>query len=77
MVSSRTSLNETQTRQQLIDQQLARAGWGLEDRKLVEEYELVASEEESSYGKSPQRFADYVLLGRNGKLLTVNERRRY
>ena len=76
MASSRSALNETQTRQQLIDQQLARAGWGLEDRKLVEEYGITVSEEESSYGKSPQRFADYVLLGRDGKPLAVIEAKR-
>lgn len=76
MASSRSALNETQTRRQLIDQQLARAGWGLEDRKLVEEYGITVSEEESSYGKSPQRFADYVLLGRDGKPLAVIEAKR-
>jgi type I restriction enzyme R subunit len=48
----------------------------LEDRKLVAEYRLSASEEEASYGKSPQRFADYVLLGRNGKPLAVIEAKR-
>jgi type I restriction enzyme R subunit len=76
MAFIRSALNEAQTRQQLIDQQLARAGWGLEDRKLVEEYGITVSEEESSYGQSPHRFADYVLLGRDGRPLAVIEAKR-
>jgi type I restriction enzyme R subunit len=70
------SLNESQTRQQFIDQQLAHAGWGVEDRKLVAEYGIAVSEEEDSLGRVIQRFADYVLLGRDGRLLAIVEAKR-
>ncbi len=43
MTPSRSTLNEAQTRQQLIDQQLARAGWGTAERRIVEEYLLSKS----------------------------------
>lgn len=76
MAPTRISLNESQTRQQLIDQELARAGWGLEDRKLVAEYGISVSEEEDSLSRTTQRFADYVLLGRNGRPLAIIEAKR-
>jgi type I site-specific restriction endonuclease len=44
MASSRSTLNEAQTRQQLIDQQLARAGWGIAERRIVEEYLLSSAD---------------------------------
>jgi type I restriction enzyme R subunit len=76
MTSSRSALNEAQTRQQLIDQQLTRAGWGTAERRIVEEYLLSSAETEPDYGQLPQEFADYVLLGRDGKPLAVIEAKR-
>ena len=76
MASPRSALNESQTRQQLIDQQLARAGWGAVERKIVEEYLLVSSEGEADYGQKTPEFADYVLLGRDRKPLAVIEAKR-
>jgi type I restriction enzyme, R subunit len=76
MASSRSALNEAQTRQQLIDQQLARAGWGTAERRIVEEYLLSSAETEPDYGQQPQEFSDYVLLGRDGKPLAVIEAKR-
>jgi type I restriction enzyme R subunit len=76
MASTRSTLNEAQTRQQLIDQQLARAGWGIGGRRIVEEYLLSSAETEPDYGQLPQEFADYVLLGRDGKPLAVIEAKR-
>src|SRR5919108_3104595 len=76
MASSRSALNEAQTRQQLINQQLARAGWGTAERRIVEEYLLSSAETEPDYGQQPQEFADYVLLGRDGKPLAVIEAKR-
>jgi type I site-specific restriction endonuclease len=58
MVSSRFALNEAQTRQQLIDQQLVRTGWGTAERRIVEEYLLSSAETEPDYGQLPQEFAD-------------------
>ncbi|MGH9429204.1 MAG: DEAD/DEAH box helicase family protein, partial [Terriglobia bacterium] len=76
MALTRLSLNESQTRQQLIDQELARAGWGSEDRKLVAEYGISVAEEEDSFSRPTQRFVDYVLLGRNGRPLAIIEAKR-
>jgi len=76
MAFSRSALNEAQTRQQLIDQQPTRAGWGMAERRIVEEYLLSSAETESDYGQLPQEFADYVLLGRDGKPLAVIEAKR-
>jgi hypothetical protein len=52
MTSSRSALNEAQTRQQPIDQQLTRAGWGTAERRIVEEYLLSSAETEPDYLKS-------------------------
>src|SRR6266850_502053 len=76
MASSRSTLNEAQTRQQLIDQQLARAGWGTAERRIVEEYLLTSAETEPDYGQPPYEFVDYVLLGTDGKTLAVIEAKR-
>jgi type I restriction enzyme R subunit len=68
------SENEATTRTQLIDVQLARSGWSKNRRALVEEYALQAAEPESSYGGI--QFADYVLLGSDGKPIAVVEAKR-
>lgn len=68
--------NEKQTRKELIDQQLAQAGWNVADRTQVVEEFFVASftnelnEPEVPYGTF---FSDYVLLGKDGKPLAVVE----
>ncbi|MBU0909742.1 MAG: DEAD/DEAH box helicase family protein [Proteobacteria bacterium] len=73
------SLTEAQTRQQLIDSQLAKAGWGLNDCVLIEEYYLRSGfetrENEAEY-RSKGEFADYVLLGNDGKPIAVVEAKR-
>ena len=76
MTSSRSALNEAQTRQRLINQQLTPAGWGMADRRIVEEYQLSSAEAEPDYAQLPEEFADYVLLGRDGKPLAVIEAKR-
>lgn len=66
--------NEVQTRRELIDSQLARAGWSRNRRTLLEEFLLKAAEPESAYGND--QFADYVLLGSDGKPIAVVEAKR-
>lgn len=66
--------NEASTRTELIDTQLARAGWSRNRRTLIEEYLLKASEPDSAY--SNEQFADYVLLGSDGKPIAVVEAKR-
>jgi len=57
---------EKETRQELIDQQLARAGWGVKSRSVIEEF-LVRVAEDDPKWKGQHGFADYALLGRDGK----------
>lgn len=59
-------LSETQTRQQLIDKQLAQAGWGSSATTTVEAFIPVINEQQDGY-------ADYVLLDQYGKPLAVIE----
>lgn len=66
--------NEAQTRTEIIDSQLAYAGWSRNRRTLVEEFLLQIAESESSYGN--EQFADYVLLGSDGKPIAVVEAKR-
>ncbi len=55
-------LSEAQTRQRHIDRQLAEAGWGSDERTVLEEYELGIKEDGTSEYGDRHGFADYVLL---------------
>lgn len=66
--------NEATTRTRLIDVQLARSGWSKNRRALVEEYVLQAAAPDPSY--AGVQFADYVLLGSDGKPIAVVEAKR-
>ncbi|MGV8990723.1 MAG: DEAD/DEAH box helicase family protein [Thiobacillus sp.] len=65
---------EAETRSSQIDAGLARAGWSKNRRTLVEEMILRTGESEGAYGGD--QFADYVLLGSDGKPLAVVEAKR-
>lgn len=71
MTSSR---NEAQTRTEIINSQLAYAGWSRNRRTVVEEFLLKTAEPDSAYGG--EQFADYVLLGSDGKPIAVVEAKR-
>ncbi len=66
--------DEASTRTDIIDTQLARAGWSRNRRTLIEEFLLKAAEPDSAYGT--EQFADYVLLGSDGKPIAVVEAKR-
>jgi len=68
------SRNEAQTRAQVIDSQLAHAGWSQSRRTLVEEFLLKTAEPAGNYGN--EQFADYVLLGSDGNPIAVVEAKR-
>lgn len=68
------SHNEAQNRVDIIDSQLAHAGWSRGRRTLVEEYLLQTAEPERASGGD--QFADYVLLGSDGKPIAVVEAKR-
>lgn len=66
--------SEATTRAQLVDAQLAHAGWNKSRRSLIEEFVLTVQENKGGY--NAQQFADYVLLGSDGKPLAVVEAKR-
>lgn len=47
------TLSESQSRQELIDQQLAKSGWGVKSRKVVEEF-LVRVAEDGNFSAGLQ-----------------------
>lgn len=72
------SKTEAQTRFELIDQQLALAGWNTQDpTQVVEEFDIVTAlpggvaEARTKY--EGHQFSDYVLLGKDGKPMAVVE----
>jgi type I restriction enzyme R subunit len=78
--------SEAQTRTLIIDQRLGAAGWIVSDRTQVseelfipnsvdapEDGQLVCEDSETETGRE---FADYVLLGKNGKPIAVVEAKR-
>jgi type I restriction enzyme R subunit len=72
------SKTEAQTRSQLIDHQLAQAGWNVKDpTQVVEEFDiLTALPEGVAEARTPyegHQFSDYVLLGKDRKPLAVIE----
>ena len=65
---------EAETRSQEVDRQLALAGWTAARRNFLEEFVILAQQEERAYGGN--QFADYVLLGSDGKPIAVVEAKR-
>ncbi|MDR7120157.1 DEAD/DEAH box helicase family protein [Rheinheimera soli] len=72
---------EAKTRSELIDLQLALAGWNVKDHtQVVEEFDIITAlpngidEPRTPY--EGHQFSDYVLLGKDGKPLAVVEAKR-
>jgi len=63
---------EAQTRQQIIDAQLAQAGWGAKERNLLTEYLHRIAED----GADTLGFSDYALLSRNERPIALVEVKR-
>ncbi|MDO7173460.1 DEAD/DEAH box helicase family protein [Mariniflexile sp. AS56] len=66
-------MNESTTRKELIDIHLKEAGWDVVDRTQVVAEFVVNNVNETSETYSNNQFADYVLLGKNGKPIAVVE----
>lgn len=69
-------MNESQTRKEIIDIYLLQAGWNITDRTQVIEEFLVSIPNQIVYETKADydsTFADYALLGKNGKVLAVIE----
>lgn len=67
-----------QTRSELIDQQLASAGWNVKDpTQAVEEFDILTAPRKGvAEPRTPyegHQFSDYVLLGKDRKPLAVIE----
>lgn len=69
---------EKQTRKEIIDNELLRAGWKVDDRtQVIEEFEIEVGPRDET--KDPQssyhnlQFSDYVLLGKDARPLAVVE----
>lgn len=72
------SKTEAQTRSDLIDKQLAKAGWNVKDpTQVIEEFDILTPLPEGvAKPRTPyegHQFSDYVLLGKDGKPLAVVE----
>src|SRR5690554_2843729 len=69
--------NESQTRKQIIDNRLKKAGWIVGDRsQVVEEFDIIVDNNLVQEAPTPyagHQYSDYVLLGKDGKPLAVVE----
>jgi type I restriction enzyme, R subunit len=65
---------EAETRAGRVDIELVRAGWSRDRRNLIEEFGLTV--DEPKLPGSRNQFADYVLLGTDGRPLAVVEAKR-
>ena len=71
-------MNEAQTRKELIDKQLAEAGWNVNDRTMVSlefdiNVDLPDGVQEPQTPYQGHQFSDYVLHGKDGRVLAVVE----
>jgi type I restriction enzyme R subunit len=69
--------NEKQTRKEIIDTRLKKAGWNVNDRtQVIEEFDIIVDVQMAAEPLTPysgKQFSDYVLLGKDGKPLAVVE----
>lgn len=72
--------SESSLRLHVIDQQLERAGWSVSRGNLQKEFRLTAPQdllrEDRAAYRAGDEFADYALLGREGKPLAIVEAKR-
>ena len=70
------TLTEAQTRQRYIDAQLAKAGWGLDERSVLQEFALGLQEDGPHAHSDDRGFVDYVLVGAHDRPLAIVEAKR-
>ena len=67
-------MNEAQTRVNLIDNELIKCGWNIDDiTKVIKEYEIDFDESLPLHLDKTKRYADYVLLNKSGQIIAVVE----
>ncbi len=76
MAIVKMTLTEAATRQRYIDSRITQAGWGNDERSVLEEFELGTKEDGTPEYGEKHGFVDYVLLGKDGKPLAVIEAKR-
>jgi type I site-specific restriction endonuclease len=66
------SMNEAETRAELIDPKLKACGWGVvEGSKVLREYNITAGKIQTGGGRGKREIADYVLVYKGIKLAVV------
>lgn len=70
-------MNEAETRTNLIDDELNKCGWNIQDiTKVVEEYEIELDDDLPQFFDRTKRYVDYVLLNKTGHIIAIVEAKR-
>ena len=69
-------MNEAETRAELIDPALRKAGWGVVDGSRVRREMIAPGRLQGAGKRSKQEIADYVLFYRNQKLAVIEAKKR-
>jgi type I restriction enzyme R subunit len=65
-------MNESETRAELIDKQLAASGWGvIDDSKILREYRITSGRIQTGGARGKREIADYILVYKGIKLAVV------
>jgi len=70
-------MNEAQTRTKLIDNELVKCGWNVNDvAKVIQEYEIELDDDLPKFFDRTKRYVDYALLNKTGKIIAIVEAKR-
>lgn len=64
-------MNEAETRAELVDPKLAKAGWSGGDARALREFHITAGKIQTGGGRAKPMVADYVLVYKNRKLAVI------
>ena len=72
-----TGMNEAQTRTELIDGELIKCGWNIQDHtRVIEEYEIELDDTLPPHFDRTKRYVDYALLNKTGQIIAIVEAKR-
>ena len=67
-------MNEAETRVKLIDDELVKCGWNVQDiTKVVQEYEIELDDNLPNFFDVSKRYVDYALLNKIGYVVAFQE----
>jgi len=70
-------MNEAETRAKLINGELIKCGWNINDiTKVVEEYEIKLDDDLPKFFDRTRRYVDYVLLNKKNQIIAIVEAKR-